>query len=337
MAETCGSKATSSNLKLQRWLSRSAFFALFILAPPLNIFRLDLNLGHFIFFGMDWTLGIDALQLGVIEPSEAIFNLILRGFLPIALLVISIFIVSWYFGRIYCGWLCPHFSVVELVNELMRKASGKPTVWELKLSIESSDSATLTSGNYIWWLAVGTAVISFAFIWAVVLLTYLLPPATVYGNLFTLNLTYNQTIFLSVATVAFIIEFTIARHLFCRYGCALGLFQSYVWMANKRALVVGFDRPRAAACIPCGGKCDDVCPMRLKPRLSKRHMFSCTNCSLCIQACTDEQSQHHDSSLLQWVDDECALDVSTRDFGYRHACKSPDCFLSNRSERDHKG
>jgi ferredoxin-type protein NapH len=26
-----------------------------------------------------------------------------------------------------------------------------------------------------------------------------------------------------------------ARHLFCRFGCAVGLFQSLAWMANPKA------------------------------------------------------------------------------------------------------
>jgi len=66
----------------QRLAWRSAFFLLFVLAPPLDIFRFDLNLGHFILFGFPWTLGIDAAH-----PLQSGLNIILRGFLPIALVV----------------------------------------------------------------------------------------------------------------------------------------------------------------------------------------------------------------------------------------------------------
>jgi ferredoxin-type protein NapH len=33
----------------------------------------------------------------------------------------------------------------------------------------------------------------------------------------------------------FTLEFALARHLFCRFGCAVGLFQSLAWMANPGA------------------------------------------------------------------------------------------------------
>ncbi|MEZ5575407.1 MAG: hypothetical protein R3F44_07065 [Candidatus Competibacteraceae bacterium] len=54
------------------------------------------------------------------------------------------------------------------------------------------------------------------------LLSYLLPPTEVYGNLFSLSPTRNQALFIGVATGVLFIEFTLARHLFCRYGCAGG-------------------------------------------------------------------------------------------------------------------
>ncbi len=83
------------------------------------------------------------------------------------------------------------------------------------------------------------AVPFFSLLWAVSFLTYLLPPFEVWGNLFRGELTRNQFIFITAATVLLTIEFTLARHLFCRFGCAVGLFQSLIWMGNRRALVVG--------------------------------------------------------------------------------------------------
>ena len=117
-------------LQRRRLLARGAFFALFVLAPPLDLFRLDLDRGHFVLLGMDWTLGLAAFQAGTIGPLEAGLNLILRGFLPIALAAGLFFWVARRYGRLYCGWLCPHFSVVETINALLRRAIGRPTLWE---------------------------------------------------------------------------------------------------------------------------------------------------------------------------------------------------------------
>ena len=116
-----------------------------------------------------------------------------------------------------------------------------------------------------------------------------------------------------------------ARHLFCRFGCAVGLAQSLVWMANKKAMVVGYDRSRAVACADCNAACDNACPMRLKPRSIKRMMFSCTQCGQCVSACTDVQKGKPEGALLKWVDQACALDVSDRDFG-RRPVVPVDCF-----------
>lgn len=312
-------------LQDRRLLSRLGFFILFVVAPPLDLFRLDLNLGHFILFGWDWTLGLDPFLRGEVGVGNAALNLLLRGFLPIALLGGGLLWVSWRYGRLYCGWLCPHFSVVELINGLMRRSSGKPTLWEKQpLPERQPDGSLLQPDRRLWPLTL-LVVLVFSLLWAVVLLTYLLPPKEIYANLFNGQLTRNQSVFIGVATLAFCIEFLLARHLFCRYGCAIGLFQSLVWMANKRAMVVGFDGSGASACVDCNAACDNACPMRLKPRAIKRKMFTCTQCAQCISACTEVQAAHAAPPLLQWVEDECALQVSDREQG-RPRTPARSCF-----------
>jgi polyferredoxin len=212
---------------------------------------------------------------------------------------------------VYCGWLCPHFSVVETINNLMRRAFGKPTLWE---RASGARDLRLTP-------VVLVAVFGFAFLWALTLLTYLLPPREIYHNLLSASLTRNQAIFLTAATAVFTLEFLLARHLFCRFGCAVGVFQSFVWMANKRALVVGFERDRAVACVACEATCDVACPMRLKPRTIKRMKFACTQCGQCLNACETAQRDNPQGSLLRWVAREAALQTSDRGFGRKPAAR----------------
>jgi polyferredoxin len=321
-----------NRVQRQRLVLRIGFFALFVLAPPLDIFRLDLNLGHFIVFGQPWTLDVQTT-----DKVQATLNIILRGFLPIAAVVLLGIWVSWRYGRLYCGWLCPHFSVVEVINAFMRRASGKPSLWDKETLPEvQSDGIEIHPRKLMWWI-VALAIGFFALLWAVTLLTYLLPPREVWSNLVSGELTRNQFLFIAVATGLLVIEFTLARHLFCRFGCAVGLFQSLVWMGNRRALVVGFDRERASVCADCDRSCEHACPMRLRPRQIKRKMFTCTQCQQCVQACEKVNQPRGAASLLQMVSDQCALDVSERDFGHRPDVP-PDCF--NRKEmanRQHNG
>ena len=298
-------------LQLKRRFFQTSFFLLFIFAPIFNLFRLDLNLGHFIFLGQNWTLGLDALQAGEGSADDAVFNIIMRAFLPLAGIVALFGWTSWKYGRLYCGWLCPHFSVVEMVNSVMRKASGKFSLWDKKKSLNKVDGSKVEIDKKYWWLVI-LAVTGFAFLWAVVFLTYLLPPKEIYYNLINFSLTRNQMIFITVATILLSIEFMFARHFFCRFACAVGVFQSLVWMANKRAMVVSFNRKNAAKCQGCHVACEDECPMRLKPRLIKRHMFNCTECGRCLNACQQVQLQKDQPSLLTWQDGQSAFQESDR-------------------------
>ncbi len=317
-------------LQQKRLIWRTAFFVLFLLAPILDIFRFDLNQNYFIILWQPWQLGIDASQ----SPIELFWNVSTRFLLPIVTVVgIGVFI-SWKWGRVYCGWLCPHFSVVEMINSLMRRASGKLSIWDKEPLPEKQQDGTLIKTSKLWWLATAFTVLFFSFVWAVVLLTYLLPPTEIYSNLFNAALTRNQLLFISVATFLLVAEFTFARHLFCRFGCAVGLFQSLVWMANKNAMVVGFDRKRATSCVSCDKSCEHACPMRLKPRSLKRNMFTCTQCMQCVQACENVQGNNSGISLLKMLDQHCAHDASDRGFGY-----SPDvpdgCFtIENQSKKN---
>jgi polyferredoxin len=299
-----------TRLQRQRWITQTAFFLLFVLAPVFDLFRYDLEAGHFWLFGQPWTLGLEAFQRGEISGSEAALRLLLRGFVPLALLAGAFIYTAWRWGRLYCGWLCPHYSVLETINRLMMRAIGKPSLWEKKpLPERLPDGSTLRPSRW-YWLPTAAAIIGFSFIWAVVLLTYLLPPAEIYANLLHGELTRNQFIFITAATIIFSVEFTFARHFFCRYGCAVGFFQSLAWMANRKAMVVAFDRDRASLCKACNNACDNACPMRLKPRDKKRRMFACTQCGECISACTVQQQGDPAQSLIVWVQDLQALQQS---------------------------
>jgi polyferredoxin len=51
---------------------------------------------------------------------------------PLVVAIAAFIYATRRWGRIYCGWLCPHFGVVEWLNSLFVRAIGKPTLWEGK-------------------------------------------------------------------------------------------------------------------------------------------------------------------------------------------------------------
>jgi len=289
--------APATKTQFYRNIGQMAFFALFMFAPVLDIFRLDLYEGNFILLGFNWTLGLTELQHGNATASEAAINILIRVFLPFLALAGAFIISSFYWGRLYCGWLCPHYTVVETINKLMTLGIGKPSLWEDKNLPEKQPDGSVQKTNPIYKTLTFLAIIGFAFLWAVSFMTYLLPPKMIYHNLFTLQLTFNQALFIGVATFLLTIEFAFARHFFCRFACAVGLFQSLSWMSNNNARSIQFDNLRANECKDCNEACDNVCPMRLKTRSSKRKKFTCTTCLACVSAC--EQVQDGES-LLSW-------------------------------------
>lgn len=292
-------------LQTQRVLAQIAFFALFALTPVFDLFRYDLVANHAWFLTRPWHLGIDDLLAGTGSPLEAGINVLLFMFVPIFAVLGLIILVAWKWGRLYCGWLCPHFSVVETINRLMLFATGKHSVWDRKQTPPWEPDGRPAPRNRAYWPLVVPAAIAFAFAWALVGLTYLMPPMQVYSGLFNGSLTRPELIFLVAATTVLSLEFLFARHLFCRYACAIGLFQSFAWIANRQAMVVGFERERLTDCADClqghGSACDAVCPMRLKPRNVKRWMFACTQCGQCVSACATVNRARPEGQLLRWV------------------------------------
>ncbi|BBB27666.1 4Fe-4S binding protein [Amphritea japonica] len=276
--------------QLYRNLSRTAFFILFLIAPITDLFRYDLTEGHFILFGQPLGLGIDEAIAGATD-TDAAFQILIRVLLPIVILVATGIWVAAKYGRLYCGWLCPHFSVVELINGLMQKLIGRPTVWEKGSKPHSG----------IAWLMLVCSSTLMALVWSIGLLGYLVPPGELYQDLLQMQLGGGSAIFISVATLVFLCDFLFARHLFCKFGCALGVMQSLLWMANPRALMVSFDSQRADLCKDCNSACDAACPMRLPARSIKRRKFTCTQCSECIHACNEVQKGNPEGGLLHWT------------------------------------
>jgi polyferredoxin len=227
-------------MQRRRLYFQLGFFALFLLAPALNLLRFDLTEAQLWVLGMRWSLGIDAFRAGHIGPTEVALSILLRGVLPVLLLAGAFLAVARRYGRLYCGWLCPHFTLVETLNNALHRACGKLSLWDKRPTPRANIKPSAR-----WWPVFFGLCAGFGFLWAITLLTYLLPPATIWGNLVRGTLTPNQARFLIIGSAVFTAEFALARHLFCRFGCAVGLFQSLVWMSNPQGMVVAFEIGRA--------------------------------------------------------------------------------------------
>ncbi len=283
-----------------RTVTQAGFYLFFLTAPLLDIFRFDIVEGYFVIFGQPWMLGIEFSKFECLDTTHTARNILLNFVLPLFVFILLSGLVAWKFGRVYCGWLCPHFSVVESINRLMLKHLNRVTFWE-KPSAPKRQVLP-------WVLVLGTCIL-IAFIWAFVLLGYIYPPLLLSKNLYQLELSLGPSLFLLVMTIILTIDFFFARHLFCKFGCSVGILQSFVWMANSNSMVIGFDKSRANLCQSCDSECDKACPMRLPVRSIKRAKFTCTQCGICLNACDDVQADNPQGRLIHWVTNEEAVAV----------------------------
>ncbi len=285
-----------------RTISRYTFYLLFLVAPILNIFRFDITQGHFVVFGHAWILGLQSSEYQCFDTSTQVKNLLLNFILPVIFLVLTSILIAWKYGRIYCGWSCPHFSVVETINKIMLKYLGRVTIWEPSKSKQR---------DIFTWLLVLSICIIIAFIWSFTFLSYLLPPKILAVDLYHFELSFAPSLALFVMTGVLTFDFFFARHLFCQYGCSYGMLQSFAWMANSKAMVIGFDKTRAHLCQSCDNECDKACPMRLPVRGIKRAKFTCTQCGVCLTACDTVQSKanQQEESVIHWVKNDEAIAV----------------------------
>jgi polyferredoxin len=283
-------------LQRTRRITRGAFFALFLLAPVLNLFRYDLTETRFVVLGFPLSFNLSPDWVAHSAPADVAGQILIWFILPILVLVPIVLWVAWKWGRIYCGWLCPHFSVVESINHLMTRITGRPTLWEALRKGRR--------GKALHWAGLTAVCALIGFTWALALLSYLLPPIPLYTDLVTGRLAFYPTLFLTIATLVFTLDFLFARHLFCKYGCAFGVIQSIAWMTNGRGRMVTFDTDRATACRDCTRACDEACPMRLPTRSHKRAKFTCTQCLQCVSACREVQKDNPEGSLLHWAPGE---------------------------------
>ncbi len=286
-----------------RTISQSSFYLLFLFAPLLDIFRFDIIEGHFVILGHSWMFGLEYSEFECLDTSHSVQTVLLNFLLPVIIFIVLSGFIAWQYGRIYCGWLCPHFSVVEMINQLMLKHFKRVTLWEKPLN----NSHTIGLKFFVL-----VVCIIIAFVWSFVILGYIYPPKLLSIEFIHGQLSFGPALFLLVMTIILTLDFFFARHLFCKFGCSVGIFQSFFWMANRKAMVIGFDSSRASLCQSCHSECDQSCPMRLPVRSIKRSKFTCTQCGVCLTACDAVQKDNPQGRLIHWVTGEEALSVDRK-------------------------
>jgi cytochrome c oxidase accessory protein FixG len=226
-------------------------FLVFLALPFCNVVRFDIPRERFYFAGY---------ELWISEFAIVFFALMFLLFVVVA--------SSVFYGRVYCGYLCPQmiFSEASAAWEArLRRLVGKGPLHRVLFH------ASVAAAS----VALGCIFISY-FVAPRELLAARVPVAV-------------------VALLTFL-DFSLVRLRFCTTVCPYGYLQGM--LGDNHTLLVHY-RDETHQCIECR-KCVRVCPMGIDIRQSP-FQIECVHCAECIDACGEILGKLGKPGLIHYV------------------------------------
>lgn len=201
----------------------------------------------------------------------------------------TLFVTSAMFGRVFCGWVCPHTVVLEgLFRPIERLIEGEGNV------ARRFDAAPWTGKKVALKALKWTLFLAIAFVLAHTFLAYFVGGKTLVSWMVD-SPKEHWTVFLwaAAATGLMLFNFGWFREQLCLIICPYGRMQSA--LQDDDTVVVGYDTvrgeprgkakdPNAGACVDCR-RCVAVCPTGIDIRNGMQ--MECIGCAACIDACDD--------------------------------------------------
>lgn len=203
--------------------------------------------------------------------------------------IIGIYALTAWGGRVFCGWLCPHNTILETIfRPLEQLIEGRSNLRrQLDAAGTSPRKILLKTVKWTVYSGVALAMSANCIAWVVsgkVLAHELADPAGHVGTILVL---------LAVGGV-FAFNFGWFREQTCLIVCPYGRLQGV--LLDKRTLLVGYDHrrgeprgrlgtPDAGDCVNCR-RCVQVCPTGIDIRDGLQ--LECIGCTACIDACDDQ-------------------------------------------------
>ncbi len=191
-------------------------------------------------------------------------------YVPLLWSLVVPIILSVLLGRVFCGWICPMNTLLELVDRCRR--------WLGLLEIRERD-VRFSKGTKYLVLAVS---LGFVAVSSVPFLAMIYPPAVISRelHLFVFGTGIGVGVYLILAICVF--ELFVSRRWWCRVICPGGGLYSLL----GRFRLVRVQR-NEQNCVQCGD-CVTTCQFDLRPMLVAQTGMECTNCASCIQACDSD-------------------------------------------------
>ena len=282
----------SRHFHVSRRITQLLLLLLWVLLPWFDVFRIEIQGGQ----------GPRIIYLGLSYPMD--FPYVLGLIIPFVILIWGIALLTYFKGRVFCGWACPYGSCVELFDGL------STAVWRGTNRLVAAWMRR--SALHKWGLRLGAALtLALApVILALSLAAYLVPPRliihSVFGTTWGHGGMIQATLLLWMALtvlIAWLAGFAVKFH-FCRMVCIYGMGQAMVVSTAPSDQIL---RPRYLpdSTDACGGcqACLNACFVDLDPRA--KHLVlgfgtGCFNCGDCIDICATVQGHRNEASLLSF-------------------------------------
>ena len=232
-------------------------FLVFVALPFLNVIRFDIPRQRFYFAGY---------ELWINEFGIIFFTLMFLMFVIVA--------SSVFYGRVYCGYLCPQMIFSEASTTLQHRIQR----WVTKRFISARPALRNALKSAIFYTILGVASVFLAFVF----ISYFVEPRDLLQRLASFDVRTAGGISGATVTLITFLDFALVRQRFCTTVCPYGYLQGILGDGNT--LLVHYRDP-GHACIECK-KCIRVCEMGIDIRNSP-HQIECVHCGECIDACNE--------------------------------------------------
>lgn len=217
-------------------------------------------------------LGVDSFcPYGAIESALTLFTkgtLLSRIQWNNFIMLISIFIIIFFFQRAFCGYICPLGFLQELFGKLGR------IIFKKKFVVNPKIDFYLRFIKYL--ILIFTVYFSFKLS---NLIIRPFDPWVAYHHITSGELFISFS-FGSIVLLISLLGSMLFDRFFCKYLCPLGAFISLF----NRISIFKINR-NASTCIKCH-KCNNVCPMNINVEDSSTlNNPECINCSECVNVC----------------------------------------------------
>ncbi|HTQ54392.1 MAG TPA: 4Fe-4S dicluster domain-containing protein [Bryobacteraceae bacterium] len=259
----------------------------FLALPFCNLMRFDIPRQRFYFAGY---------ELWINEFAIIFFALMFLMFLVIG--------SSVFYGRVYCGYMCPQMIFSEasltLQNRLRRWINKRFFDWPATRRAWAAHLLFLAA------LAPASIFLAFAFI------SYFVPPGDLFHRLLALDLHTAGGISGAAVTLITFLDFTLVRQRFCTTVCPYGYLQGI--LGDNNTLLVHY-RDEGGQCIECK-KCVRICHMGIDIRKSP-FQIECVHCGECIDACVDVLGRLGKKGLIHYTWGEHGGEIGGEEPWYR--------------------